>query len=90
MPFIPAWITNVLFMATFFLSIYQHVRTREMKRTLNIFFFMAFFSLLMVLVVTFENRRSPWMSIGLLVIAVACVTAMYSQLKYLPPKRRYD
>ncbi|MBS0644454.1 MAG: hypothetical protein U1E70_26210 [Acetobacteraceae bacterium] len=88
--FIPTWITNLLFLFSFYLSLFQHVRMREMKPTFNLQFFMAVFSLLMVLVVLFENRRAPWLSLAFLAIAVTCLGVLYSQMKYLPPKKRYD
>ena len=90
MIFIPRWLTNIFFLLTFYLSIYQHVRMREMKPTLNFQFFMAVFALLMVLVVTFESVKNAWLSLGFLVLALACLGTMYRQMRYLPPRRRYD
>ena len=88
--FIPTWITNILFLLAFYLSLFQHVRTREIKPTFNLQFFMAAFSLLMVLVVLFQNYRDPWLSLAFLVLALTCLGVLYSQMKYLPPKKRYD
>ena len=45
--FVPAALTNVIFLVTFYLSIFQHVRMREIKPTFNLQFFMAVFSLVM-------------------------------------------
>jgi hypothetical protein len=86
--FVPAALTNILFLGVFYLSVFQHVRMREIKPTFNLQFFMAVFSLIMVLVVAFENRKDRWFSMAFLVIAVICLATMWRQMRYLPPRRQ--
>jgi hypothetical protein len=61
-----------------------------MKPTFNLQFFMAVFVLVMVLVVTFLDTSNVWLSLGFLVLSLACLGTMYRQMRYLPPKKRYD
>jgi hypothetical protein len=86
--FVPTVVTNVLFLATFYLSVFQYVRMREIKPTFTLQFFIALFSLIMVLVVALENGKNPWLSDGFLVIAVICLATIWRQMRYLPPRRQ--
>ena len=65
MIFIPAWVTNVLFFVTFYLSGFQHVQLRRPNPITNLQFFMMAFSLLMIVIVALYNRTNPWLSLGL-------------------------
>jgi hypothetical protein len=64
MVFIPAWVTNILFMITIYLSGFQHVRLRRPNPITNIQFFMIAFALVMIVIVTFYNRVNPWLSLA--------------------------
>lgn len=86
--FVPTVVTNVIFLGTFYLSVFQYVRMREIKPTFTLQFFIALFSLIMVLVVAFENGKNPWLSDGFLVIAVICLATIWRQMRYLPPRRQ--
>ena len=88
--FVPAALTNVIFLLTFYLSIFEYVRMKEIKPTFNLQFFMASFSLVMVLVVTFENRKDRWLSAAFLAIALICLATMWRQMRYLPPPRQFN
>jgi hypothetical protein len=85
--FIPAWVTNVLFMITVYLSGFQHVQMRRANPVTNIQFFMIAVSLLMMLVVAFYNRESPWLSLAFFLIAVCCLGVMIRQHRMLPPMK---
>ena len=85
--FIPAWVTNVLFLITCYLSGFQHVQMRRPNPVTNIQFFMIAFSLLMVLAVTLYNRANPWLSLAFLLIAVGCLGVMIRQHRMLPPMK---
>ena len=53
--FVPTVLTNFLFFIAFYLSVFQYVRMREIKPTFTLQFFIALFSLVMVLVVAFAG-----------------------------------
>jgi hypothetical protein len=85
--FIPAWISNVLFMITVYLSGFQHVQLRRPNPVANIQFFMIAFSLLMILIVALYNRESPWLSLVFFLIAVGSLGLMIRQHRMLPPMK---
>ena len=88
--FVPAWITNFLFLITCYLSGFQHVQLKRPNPITNIQFFMMAFSLLMVLVVALYNRENRWLSMGFLLVALGSLGLMIRQLRYLPPLRRFE
>ena len=88
--FIPAWITNFLFLITCYLSGFQHVQLKRANPITNIQFFMMAFALVMVLIVALYNRENPWLSLGFLVIAIASLGLMIRQHRMLPPLRRFE
>ncbi|HVZ09991.1 hypothetical protein [Rhodopila sp.] len=90
MIFIPRWLTNIVFLVAFYLCLIEHVRFRFVKKPLNTQLFLAIFCAAMVLVVTFNNHRDPWLSIAFLIVALGCLAYTWRQWRYLPPKRRYD
>jgi hypothetical protein len=85
--FIPAWISNVLFLVTCYLSGFQHVQLRRQNPITNIQFFMMGFSLLMILIVALYNRESPWLSLVFFLIAVGSLGLMIRQHRMLPPMK---
>jgi hypothetical protein len=88
--FVPAWITNFLFLITCYLSGFQHVQLRRPNPVTNIQFFMMAFSLLMVVIVALYNRENRWLSTGFLAIALGSLGLMIRQLRLLPPMRRFE
>lgn len=88
--FIPVWITNILFLATFYLSCFQHVQLRRPNPVTNLQFFMMASSLLMILVATLYNRENPWLSLGFLLTAAASLALMVRQHRMLPPLRSFE
>jgi len=77
---------NILFLVTTCLLMYQHVRLQHVKRPLNFQLFMALFTLVMAIVITFGRFRDPWLSGALLILAVACLVVALRQMRYLPPR----
>jgi hypothetical protein len=90
MIYIPGWITSIIFMLTFYLCVFEHVKMRRPNPVLNLQFFMMVFALAMVLVVTFHNRKLPYLSIGFFALSLICLGVMYRQLRYLPPPGDLD
>lgn len=90
MIFIPAWITNVLFFVTFYLSGFQHVQLRRPNSVTNLQFFMMAFSLLMILIVALYNRTNPWLSLAFLIAAVGSLGLMIRQHRMLPPMKPFE
>jgi Ca2+/Na+ antiporter len=88
--YISPYITNVIFIVTVYLSGFQHVQLRRPNPFTNIQFIMMAFCLVMVLVVAFYNRVSPWLSLAFFLIAVGCLAYMYRQLRMLPPMRSFE
>jgi Flp pilus assembly protein TadB len=88
--FVPAWLTNVLFLATAILSGFQHVQMARPNPVTNIQFFMCAFALLMMLVVVFCNQLDPWLSLGFFVIAVCGLGVMIRQNRMLPPMKPFE
>jgi predicted neutral ceramidase superfamily lipid hydrolase len=90
MIFIPAWVTNFLFFATFYLSGFQHVQLRRQNPVMNIQFVMCVLSLAMIVVVALYNRESPWISLAFLIIAVSSLGLMIRLHRQLPPLRTFE
>lgn len=90
MIFMPAWITNILFLVTIYLSGYQHVQLRRPNSVTNIQFLMMAFCLAMIVIVAFYNRVNPWLSLAFLVTAVTCLGVMIRQHRMLPPTRAFE
>nr|WP_294518026.1 hypothetical protein [uncultured Rhodopila sp.] len=90
MIFMPAWVSNVLFLITAYLAGFQHVQLRRPNPITNIQFIMCAFSLAMMLVVTFYNYVNPWLSLVFLVIAVASLGLIIRQHRMLPPRQQFD
>jgi hypothetical protein len=88
--FIPTWITNVLLFVTFYLLSFQHVQLRRPNPIMNLQFAMMVFTLAMILVTTFYNRESPWLSLTLFVLSVANLFLAYRQFRMLPPLRSIE
>lgn len=90
MIFIPAWITNFLFLITCYLSGFQHVQLKRPNPVTNLQFVMMAFSLLMVVIVAFYNRENRWLSMVFLVTAVGSLGLMIRQHRMLPPSRHFE
>ena len=90
MVFIPAWISNILFMITIFIAGYQHVLLKRRNPVTNLQFTMVVFAMLMIIVDTLFNRENPWLSLGFFVTAVICLGLMIRQHRTLPPTKRFD
>jgi hypothetical protein len=90
MVFIPAWVSNILFFATFYMSGYQHYQLKRPNPITNLQFVMMVFSLGMIVAVALYNRTSPWLSDAFLLAAIASASFMYRQLRMLPPLQRID
>ena len=46
--FVPAWLTNIVFLLIFYLATFEHVKMRRPNPVLNLQFFMMAFSLLAI------------------------------------------
>jgi hypothetical protein len=90
MVFIPAWVTNVLFLINVYLSGFQHVQLRRPNPITNIQFVMMAFSLVMIVVVALYNRVDPWLSLIFFLTAVASLGWMIRQLRTLPPLKSFE
>lgn len=90
MVLIPAWITNILFLVTCWLSGFQHMRLKRANPVTNLQFVMIVFCLLMVLIVALYNRESPWLSLAFFVLSLGCLTLMIRQNRMLPPMRKIE
>ncbi len=88
--FVPALITNFIFIGTVYLCIFQLVKLKHDNPVLHLQFIMGVFSLVMIVVVALYNRTDPWLSMGFLVVAVVSATVMYRQLRWLPPSKPLD
>jgi hypothetical protein len=88
--FVPAWITNFMFLGIFYLSGFQHVQLKPLNAIMNIQFLMMVFCLFMVVVVALHNRENPWLSLGFFLTAVACLMVMIHQHRWVPPLKRYN
>jgi hypothetical protein len=88
--FISPYITNVIFLATVYLSGFQHVQLKRPNPIMNLQFFMMAFSLAMMLVVALYNKTNPWLSSGFFLLAVASLGFMIRQLRMLPPMRQFE
>ena len=85
MVFIPSWTSNILLLLTCWLSGYQLVKRGRPNPVATIQFFMVVFSLLMVLLVVFYNNKgNPWLSLVFLLIAVGSLGVMIRQHRMLP------
>jgi hypothetical protein len=90
MVFIPAWITNILFLITVYLSGFQHVQLRRPNPVTNIQFFMMVFSLAMIVIVAFFNRVNPWLSLAFFITSVVNLGVMIRQHRMLPPMKVFE
>lgn len=90
MIFIPAWITNILFFVTFYLSGFQHVQLRRPNPITNLQFFVMAFSLAMIVIVALYNRENPWLSLGFFLTAVSSLGLMVRQHRMLPPMKPFQ
>lgn len=88
--FVPAWVTNSLFLITCYLSGFQHVQLKRPNPVTNLQFFMMAFSLLMMVVVAFYNRENRWLSLGFFLVAGCSLGLMIRQHRMLPPLRRFE
>lgn len=88
--YVPTWITNVLLLATIYLSGFQHVRLKRRNPVTNVQFIMIVFALFMMIMVTLYNRTNPWLSTGFFVIAVASLLTMLRQFRMMPPMRSIE
>lgn len=71
---IPTWITNIVFLISFFLisfvlAAYQHWRLNRENPVTNFQFIMMVGSMLMLLVVPLFTRTDPWLSLAFLLTA---------------------
>lgn len=90
MIFVPAWITNILYLLTFCISAFQHWQLKRPNPVTNIQFFMMVFCLAMMLTVTLYNRENPWLSLGLFLAAMAGLELMVRQNRMLPPMKPFQ
>ena len=90
MIFIPAWVTNVLFFVTFYLSGFQHVQLRRANPITNIQFVMCVFSLAMIIIVALYNRENPWLSLAFFIAAASSLGLMVRLHRLLPPLRKFQ
>jgi uncharacterized membrane protein len=90
MVFIPAWVSNVLFLITIYISGYQHVRLKRRNPVTNLQFVMIAFALLMIIFGAFYGHENAWLSVGFFTLAVACLGLMIRQQRTLPPTRRFE
>jgi fatty acid desaturase len=90
MIFIPAWITNILFFVTFYLSGYQHVQLRRPNPITNLQFFIMVFCLVMIVIVALYNSENPWLSLSFFLVAVAGLGLMVRQHRMLPPMKSFE
>jgi hypothetical protein len=88
--FIPTWITNVLLLITCWLAGFQLVQLRRANPLTIIQFWMIAFSLLMMAVVSLNNRKSPWLSLVFFLIAVFNISLTIRQHRKLPPMRKFE
>lgn len=86
--FISPYISNTLFIATIYLSGYQHVQLYKPNPIKTLQFFVIIFCLVMMLVVAFYNRVNPWLSWAFFIVAVGSLLFMIRQHRYLPPRER--
>lgn len=87
---VPAWLSNVLLMVTCYISFYQHVQLKRPNPVMNLQFAMIVFSLVLMLIITFQNRRNPWLSLGFFLIAASSLATMVRQFRVLPPNKRFE
>jgi hypothetical protein len=89
---IPTWLSNVLFMATIYISGFQHVQLKRRNPIMNLQFFMIVFSLAMMLVGAVWNRppKNPWVSLVLFIFAVGSLGLMIRRFRTLPPMRTIE
>jgi hypothetical protein len=90
MIFIPAWISNALFLITCYLSGYQHMRLRRPNPVTNLQFGMIVFSMVMILIIAVYAKANAWLSFGFFVLAVGCLGFMIRQHRMLPPSRKFE
>ena len=90
MIFIPAWITNILFLVAIYLSGFQHMRLRRPNPVTNIQFLMIAFCLAMIVIVALYNRANPWLSLAFFITAVTCLGVMIRQNRMLPPMKAFE
>jgi hypothetical protein len=88
--FIPTWITNVLLLINCWLAGFQLVQLRRPNPLRVIQFWMIAFSLLMMAVVTLNNRKNAWLSLIFLLIAVFNISLSIRQHRMLPPLRKFE
>lgn len=84
------YVTNVIFIATVYLSGFEHVQLRRPNPFTNIQFLMMAFCLVMVLIVAFYNYINLWLSWLFFLIAVGSLLYMIRQLRMLPPTRQFE
>jgi hypothetical protein len=90
MIFIPAGITNILFLITVGLSGFQHMRLRRPNPVTNIQFFMIAFCLVMIVIVALYNRANPWLSLAFFITALISLGVMIRQHRMLPPMKAFE
>jgi len=88
--FVPTWITNVLFLGTFYVACFQHVQLKRRNPVTNLQFVIMALSLLMILITALYNRTNAWLSDGFLVASVAGLVLMFRQNRYLLPMKTYE
>jgi len=88
--FVPTWIPNVLFLGTFYIACFQHVKLKRRNPVTNLQFVMMAVSLLMIIVTALYNRTNPWLSDGFFVASVLGLVLMFRQNRYLPPMKTFE
>jgi hypothetical protein len=82
--FIPAWVSNFIFLGTCWLSGFQMVQLKRKNPVTSIQFIMILFCLVMVITVARMNRDNPWLSLTFFLIAVGCLTVMIRYHRHMP------
>jgi Ca2+/Na+ antiporter len=88
--FMPAWVTNFLFLITCYLAGYQHTRLNRENPILNLQFMVIAGSLIMVLLVALYNRVNPWLSLVFFLLAAGDLFMMIRQHRMLPPNKAFE
>jgi hypothetical protein len=85
--FIPAWITNFIFLGTCWFAVFQMQKLQRRNPIVSIQFIMVMFCLPMVIVVARMNRDNPRLSLAFFLISVSCMAIMIRYQRLLPPRK---
>lgn len=88
--FIPTTLTNILLLATCWLSGIQLSRLKLANPVPSIQFLMILFCMVIAVVVTLYNKVNPWLSEALFVVAVVSLGVMIRQNRMMPPMKPFQ